>query len=367
MTNPSSPIDLGKLFQTVTGALVQNKESLNNADTNNHDHGNNMVSAFELITNAMKEKKDANPSDKLAYAAQVLSRQKSGSAQLYARGLSQASRQFQGQQVTSDNAMVLVQSLLGVGETPEQQSDQLMISPANLSYVSGNNIKFQWKASPGAAKYWLSVRKVSDNSTRISKDLGKVLFSDEPGFPDDGTQYKWCIGVDKNPASDKSAVYWTFTSGTAAEPQSQPQQAQQQKPLPQTEGFGDAIGQVIRKGKPAQPQTEGFGDAIGQAIRKGKPAPQPGEGFGDAIGSLIRKGQQQAQNQQQSKGGFDLGDLFNAGKAFMSNKSGSGGNPDAIAKGVVSSSPMGDSYRSQSGELVANTLMTAIQSMVNKK
>jgi len=366
MANPSSPIDLGKLFQTVTGALVQNKESLNNADTNNHDHGNNMVNAFELITKAMQEKKGANPAEQLAYASQVLSQQKSGSAQLYARGLSQASQKFEGRQVTSDNAMILVQSLLGVEDAPVQQASQLMVSPANLSYISGNNIKFQWKASPGATKYWLSVRKAKDNSTRVSKDLGNVLFSDELGFPDDGTEYRWCVGVDKNPASDKSAVYWTFTSGTAAEPQPQPQQPQQQKPLPQTEGFGDVIGQAIRKGKPAKPQTEGFGDAIGQIIRKGKPAAQPNEGIGDAIGSLIRKGQQQAQGQQ-PKAGFDIGDLFNAGKAFMGGKSGSEGNLDSIVKGVVNKSPMSDSYRSQSGELVTNTLMTAIQSMVNKK
>ncbi|MFA5079776.1 MAG: hypothetical protein WC541_09865 [Dehalococcoidia bacterium] len=366
MANPSGPIDLGALFQTVTGALIQNKDNLNSADTNNHDHGNNMVSAFEMITKAMQEKKGANPADQLAHAAQALSQQKSGSAQVYARGLSQASQQFQGRQVTSDNAMLLVQSLLGVEDAPVQQPSQLMVSPANLSYISGNNIKFQWKASPGATKYWLSVKKAKDNSTRVSKDLGNVLFSDEPGFPDDGTEYRWCVGVDKNPASDKSAVYWTFTSGTAAEPQSQPQQAQQQKPLPQTEGFGDVIGQAIRKGKPAKPQTEGFGDAIGQVIRKGKPAAQPTEGIGDAIGSFIRKGQQQAQGQQ-AKGGFDIGDLFNAGKAFMGGKSGSEGNLDSIVKGVVNKSPMSDSYRAQSGSLVANTLMTAIQNMVSKK
>jgi len=175
MANPSSPLDLGALFQTVTGALAQNKDSLNKADTNNHDHGSNMVSAFELITKAMQEKKGANPADQLAYAAQALSQQKSGSAQLYAKGLSQASQQYQGQQVTPDNAMVLVQSLLGVEGAQPQQPAQLMVSPANLSYVSGNNIKFQWKASPGAAKYWLSVRKAKDNSTRVSKDLGNVL------------------------------------------------------------------------------------------------------------------------------------------------------------------------------------------------
>ena len=304
MSNPSSPIDLGQLFQTVVGTLANNKASLNNADTNNHDHGDNMVNTFELITRAIKEKKGANPSDQLAHAAEILSQQKSGSAQLYAKGLSQASQQFQGQQVTSDNAMTLIPTLLGIGEAPVQLSTQLMISPANLTYVSGNSINFRWKASPGAAKYWLIVKRVKDGSPRISKDLGDVLFSDEHGFANDGTQYKWTVGIGDSPDSDSAAAaaYWTFTNGISAQPQEpQPQQAQQQQ----------------------------------------------SEGINDIIGTLIRKAQQ-PQDRKQSKAN-------------------SGINQEAIVSALVSNSAMGGSYRSQSGSLVANTLITAVQNMVNKK
>ena len=329
MSNPSSPIDLGQLFQTVTGTLANNKASLNNADTNNHDHGDNMVNTFELITRAIKEKKGANPSDQLAYAAEILSQQKSGSAQLYAKGLSQASQQFQGQQVTSDNAMTLIPTLLGIGEAPVQLSTQLMISPANLTYISGNSINFQWKASPGAAKYWLIVKRVKDGSPRISKDLGNVLFSDEHGFANDGTQYKWTVGVGDSPDSDSAAAYWTFTNGISAQPQEpQPQQAQQPQ---QSEGINDIIGTLIRKAQ-NKPQAQ---------------QQQQGAGINDIIGTLIRKAQQPQERKQ--------------------SKANSGINQEAIVSALVSNSAMGGSYRSQSGSLVANTLITAVQNMVNKK
>ena len=206
MANPSSPIDLGKLFQTVVGTLAQNKESLNNADTNNHDHGDNMVNTFELITRAMKEKKDANPSDQLAYAAEILRQQKSGSAQLYAKGLSNASQQFQGKQVTSDNALTLVQTMLGVGEAPAPQSGGLMTFPNDGAYITGNSISFQWKAAPGAAKYWLIVKRVKDGSPRINKDLGNVLSSNEIGFANDSTQYKWTVGVGQPGLGDSCSL-----------------------------------------------------------------------------------------------------------------------------------------------------------------
>ena len=355
MSNPSSPIDLGKLFQTVVGTLAQNKDSLNNADTNNHDHGDNMVNTFQLITRAMKEKKDANPSDQLAYAAEILRQQKSGSAQLYARGLSQASQQFQGQQVTSDNAMTLIHTLIGVGEAPAQQSSLIMVSPANGAYISGNAIKFEWNASPGANKYWLIVKRVKDGSPRISKDLGNVLSSDEHGFANDSTQYKWTVGVGDNPDSDTAAVYSTFTNGVPPQPQQpQQQQAQQQQ---QGEGINDIIGSLIRQAqnKPQdqqQQQGAGINDIIGSLIRQAQNKPQDqqqqqGAGINDIIGSLIRNVQQ--------------------GQAGQQSKSSSGVTMETIVNALVSNSAVGGSYRSQSGSLVANTMITAVQSMINKK
>ena len=68
-----------------------------------------MVEIFEVITQAMKDKKGANPADQLAYASDILRRKQSGSAQVYANGLAQASQQFQGKSVTTDNAGLLAE------------------------------------------------------------------------------------------------------------------------------------------------------------------------------------------------------------------------------------------------------------------
>lgn len=125
MANQQQPLDLAQLFGAVAGTLQQNRLSLNQADEYNHDHGDNMVDTFETITQAMRETRGAEPSDQMAYAAQVLRQRQSGSAQAYADGLSQASREFQGQQVTRGNALSLIQTLLGGGQAaPVQQQQQ---------------------------------------------------------------------------------------------------------------------------------------------------------------------------------------------------------------------------------------------------
>jgi hypothetical protein len=53
-------------FQTVTQSLAGKKEELNQADTYNNNHGDNMVDIFKVITQAMEQKQDAAPSDQLA-------------------------------------------------------------------------------------------------------------------------------------------------------------------------------------------------------------------------------------------------------------------------------------------------------------
>lgn len=116
-----SPINLVNLFQTITGTLSKNKKELNDADTDNHDHGDNMVDTFEAITQAMKEKQGADPADQLAYASEMLRQRKSGSAQLYSKGLFQASQDFKGQQITPNNAMGFVQTLMGGGQAVQAE------------------------------------------------------------------------------------------------------------------------------------------------------------------------------------------------------------------------------------------------------
>jgi hypothetical protein len=116
----STGIDLVKLFGTVASNLGEQRETLNKADTYNNDHGDHMVEIFEVVTQAMKEKRNADPADQLAYASEILRRKQSGSAQVYANGFAQAAQQFQGQSVTEDNAGMLVQSLLGGGQVSPQ-------------------------------------------------------------------------------------------------------------------------------------------------------------------------------------------------------------------------------------------------------
>jgi hypothetical protein len=117
MSNQTNQLNLPSLFRSVTKALTQERQTLNETDTYNHDHGDNMVEVFKVISQAMQERKNADPADQLAYASQLLRQQKSGSAQLYSQGLSRASEEFKGQkQVTPDNAMSLIQALMGGGQ-----------------------------------------------------------------------------------------------------------------------------------------------------------------------------------------------------------------------------------------------------------
>jgi hypothetical protein len=109
---------LSSLFNVAVQALAENQSSLNIADTENQNHGDNMVQTFTMIAESMANQRGAAPSTQLRQAGKYLAQNaQSGSAQVYAQGLEQAARQFRGQKaVTPDNAMLLIQSLLGGGQ-----------------------------------------------------------------------------------------------------------------------------------------------------------------------------------------------------------------------------------------------------------
>jgi hypothetical protein len=116
-----SSIDLAGLFGTVTQALAQNQQSLNQADDYNSDHGDNMVRTFETITGALQKKQGSSASTALAYAAKQLSKSStSGSGKLYAQNLNQAAAQFKGKQIDQRGALDLLQTLIGGGQAPAQ-------------------------------------------------------------------------------------------------------------------------------------------------------------------------------------------------------------------------------------------------------
>jgi len=121
-------MDLSSLFNVAAQALSTNQASLNQADTENQNHGDNMVQVFNMISQVMANQPGASPSQQLNSASQYLAQNgTNGSAQVYSQGLAQAAQQFQGQSaVTPDNAMLLVQSLLGGGQSAPSQGGDLL-------------------------------------------------------------------------------------------------------------------------------------------------------------------------------------------------------------------------------------------------
>ncbi len=120
----SGGMDLSTLFNVAAQALTANQASLNQADVENQNHGDNMVQVFNMITQALASQQGSSPSSQLQQASNLLAQNgTSGSAQVYAQGLAQAAQQLQGHSaVTPENAMLLVQSLFGSGQQAAPQA-----------------------------------------------------------------------------------------------------------------------------------------------------------------------------------------------------------------------------------------------------
>ena len=113
----SEGINLFEVFNAVSGALQDQRDTLNAADDHNQNHGDNMVQIFEVITKAMKEKQGADPADQLQYASDLLRQASdSGSAQMYVRGLASAAQEVQGKGLSLESVVPIVQNLLNGGE-----------------------------------------------------------------------------------------------------------------------------------------------------------------------------------------------------------------------------------------------------------
>jgi len=118
----NNQVNLLSIFNQVTKTMRKQKSSLNEADSYNHDHGDHMVEIFEVITQAMKEKKNADPADQLEYAADILrGKAKSGSGQLYADGLGNAAKQIAGKDLNVGTIMSMLQTVMNAGQGKVKQ------------------------------------------------------------------------------------------------------------------------------------------------------------------------------------------------------------------------------------------------------
>ena len=127
----SSQVNLGKVFGAVTEVLKENQQSLNAADEYNHNHGDNMVESFQVITKAVRAKRKAPPAEQLAAARDRLrQRPQSGSAQLYSQGLEQAADRLKGKgEIDPQDALLLVQALMGGQNNQAPQSQTTSEDP----------------------------------------------------------------------------------------------------------------------------------------------------------------------------------------------------------------------------------------------
>lgn len=126
----ANSIDLQSLFSTVSQSLAEKKATLNEADSYNHNHGDHMVKIFNLIRSAVVQKSDQPVEEQLSYASKVVQQKAdSGSAALYAQGLSKAAERFSGKDLNENTVSILLQSLLSaekpIQETPSQGNDML--------------------------------------------------------------------------------------------------------------------------------------------------------------------------------------------------------------------------------------------------
>jgi len=170
-------IDLFSLFNQVTKTMQDSKTSLNEADTYNHDHGDHMVEIFEVITQAMKEKKNADPADQLEYAASLLRNQaKSGSGKLYAQGVNEAAKQMEGKDLNAGSIMSMMQTILGAGEAPASKpaaSDDMLGSLLE-SLVGGGKADAP-DDSKGMGNLLGSLVGAESADAREGLDLGDLL------------------------------------------------------------------------------------------------------------------------------------------------------------------------------------------------
>ena len=120
--------DLGTLFGAALQALTAHRQEVNDLDGYNGNHGDNMVENVRLITKSLQKKGSQPPAEALKYASRRLQATgRGGTSQYYAKGLSQAAEQLQGQPALDGAGVVsLVQSLLAAipsqGQQPQPQA-----------------------------------------------------------------------------------------------------------------------------------------------------------------------------------------------------------------------------------------------------
>jgi len=317
-------LNLSSIFEEVTKVLAANRQELNDVDEYNHNHGSNMVHTFDLIQKAVASKEDQPISDQLDYASRVLSEQSdSGSAKLYADGLSRASQQFVGKSLNPATAGTLINAMMGVEPTEERGGGDL------LSSLLGSLTQGQAKEEPQSP----APTQPNDLLGSLIGSLGnQQQAAPAPQQPDD--------------------LLSTLLGGLGNQQQAAPVQEQPNDLL------GSLLGGLGNQ-QQSQPETgDLLGSLLGGLTGSGSSQPSSGGGAADLISSLLG-----GQSSASQSSGLDGKDLLSLGLAYFAAKQSGQSNLGAIMQALGSASPFGKSRdRQQSGALVIDTIMNLLGS-----
>jgi hypothetical protein len=118
----ATQIDLPTLFSRAATVLDERRESLNQADEANHDHGDHMVEIFKMATQAAEGARGAGLAEAMQRAAGLLeARSGNGSAQVYARGLTVLAAHFMARGIGLDDLVPYVRNYLREKKESDQQ------------------------------------------------------------------------------------------------------------------------------------------------------------------------------------------------------------------------------------------------------
>jgi hypothetical protein len=173
----NSSIDLASLFGNVAQVLLQNKDQLNSADTQNNDHGDNMVKVFNTITQAIEKKPKGTAADQLEYASQQVEKKcPSGSGKVYAEGLARAAGSLGNESINSNNAMQLITALLGSAQSSQPQTSTEN-SGGELGNLIGSLLGGGSDAQPSGG---------NSSGDALSSLLGGLLGGEQPAASQSG-------------------------------------------------------------------------------------------------------------------------------------------------------------------------------------
>lgn len=296
-STPANRANLPQIFQSVTKALVENQQSLDQSDTYNQNHGSNMVQTFQTITDALEKKKGSSDGAALAYAAKTLARQaNSGSSQLYAEHLGSAARQFKGKTVDDRGALQLLQTLIG--------GSQAASAPA-------------------------SVQPPTTGGQEVSSDalLGALLGGAA------GEQ-----GASQGDSSSGGDLLGTLLGGmTGGQGASQGGSS----------SGGDLLSTLM--GTSSQGESGQSGSSSAQEL------------LGTLLGGMAGSGGGSQASGQQGQSESMLPGLLSAGLAFLQAKQSGKDNFQSLVQAILAGSGMGDSkHRTQSTEVVVESYLNAL-------